>query len=161
MKRRAGPTGSRRTSELDGRYTPEGVEDLDQGLGFELTPGMIRRRDERGVDDRFEFDPTFDGYYKVLPSVTISATANTDFGQVEVDDIQIQDDRFALFFPRNATSSGRRPIFDFGDISQNGRPFFSRRIGFNPGNRTVGGGPARILGGGKLTGRLDRSSSAS
>jgi hypothetical protein len=128
--------------------TLEGVEGLDQGLGFELTPGMtIRRRDERAVDDRFEFDPTFDGYYKVLPSVTASVTANTDFGQVEVDDIQIQDDRFALFFPEKRDfflEDGL--IFDFGDISQNGRPFFSRRIGFNAGNRVTGGG--------KLTGRL-------
>jgi len=135
--------------------TLEGIRGLDQGLGFELTPGMtIRRRDERGVEDRFEFDPTFDGYYKVLPSVTASVTANTDFGQVEVDDIQIQDDRFALFFPEKRDfflEDGL--IFDFGDISQNGRPFFSRKIGFNAGNRTAGGGPARILGGGKLTGR--------
>ena len=52
------------------------ADELDQGLGFELTPGMtIRRVDDQNTDDRFEFDPTFDGYYKVLPSVTISATA--------------------------------------------------------------------------------------
>lgn len=125
------------------------VPRLDQGLGFELTPGLtIRRIDDRNTDDRFEYDPTFDGFYKILPSVTASVTANTDFGQVEVDDVQINDDRFALFFPEKRDfflEDGL--IFDFGDIAQNGRPFFSRRIGFNTG------GPVRILGGGKVTGR--------
>lgn len=129
--------------------TLEGLHDLDQGLGFELTPGLTVRRIDGVSTHRFEVDPTFDGFYKVLPSVTAAVTANTDFGQVEVDDVQINDDRFALFFPEKRDfflEDGL--IFDFGDISQNGRPFFSRRIGFNAG------GPARILGGGKLTGRL-------
>ncbi len=128
----------------------EGVGQLDQGLGFELTPGAtIRRIDDRNTDDRFEFDPTFDGFYRVLPSVTTAVTANTDFGQVEVDDVQINDDRFALFFPEKRDfflEDGL--IFDFGDIAQNGRPFFSRRVGLNDT------GPVGILAGGKLTGRL-------
>lgn len=129
--------------------TLEEVVDLDQGLGFELTPGLTLRRIDGQKTERFEVDPTFDGFYKVLPSVTAMVTANTDFGQVEVDDVQINDDRFTLFFPEKRDfflEDGL--IFDFGDISQNGRPFFSRRVGFNAG------GPARILGGGKVTGRL-------
>ncbi|MAG32971.1 MAG: hypothetical protein CL908_19005 [Deltaproteobacteria bacterium] len=128
----------------------EGMRGIEQGLGLELTPGAtFRRIDDPNTDDRFEFDPTFDGFYKVLPSVTAAATANTDFGQIEVDDVQINDDRFALFFPEKRDfflEDGL--IFDFGDISQNGRPFFSRRIGINDE------GPVRILGGGKTTGRL-------
>ena len=129
--------------------TLEGVKNLNQGLGFELTPGLTIRRVDGQKTERFEVDPTFDGFYKILPSVTAAVTANTDFGQVESDDIQINDDRFALFFPEKRDfflEDGL--IFDFGDISQNGRPFFSRRIGFNPG------GPVRIQGGGKVTGRL-------
>lgn len=128
----------------------EGVRGLDQGIGVRVTPGAtVRRIDDQNTDDRFEFDPTFDGFYKILPSVTAAATYNTDFGQVESDDIQINDDRFALFFPEKRDfflEDGL--IFDFGDISQNGRPFFSRRIGFNDT------GPVGIQGGGKLTGRL-------
>ena len=127
-----------------------GVRGLDQGLGFEITPGVtVRRIDDKGTDDRFEADPTFDAFYKILPSVSAAVTANTDFGQVEVDDIQIQNDRFALFFPEKRDfflEDGL--IFDFGDISRNGRPFFSRRIGFNSG------GPVGLLGGGKVTGRV-------
>ncbi|MCP4907215.1 MAG: carbohydrate binding family 9 domain-containing protein [bacterium] len=130
----------------------DGVWGLDQGIGLEITPGITTRRiDDQNTDDRFEFDPTFDGFYKILPSVTAAMTYNTDFGQVESDDIQIQDDRFALFFPEKRDfflEDGL--IFDFGGISQNGRPFFSRRIGFNRG------GPVSIQTGGKLTGRLGR-----
>ena len=110
---------------------------------MELTPCLTLRRIDVQKTERFEIDPTFDGFYKVLPSVTAAVTANTDFGQVEVDDVQINDDRFALFFPEKRDfflEDGL--IFDFGDISQNGRPFFSTRIGFNSG------GPPRILGGG-------------
>lgn len=128
----------------------EGVRGIDQGLGLQLTPGLtVRRIDDVDTDDRFEIDPTFDGFYKILPSVTASVTVNTDFGQVEVDDVQINDSRFALFFPEKRDfflQDGL--IFDFGDISRNGRPFFSRRIGNNAS------GPIDILGGGKLTGRL-------
>ncbi len=129
--------------------TLDEVEDLDQGVGVRLTPGLTLRRIDGQKTERFEIDPTFDGFYRVLPSVNAIVTANTDFGQVEVDDVQINDGRFALFFPEKRDfflEDGL--IFDFGDISQNGRPFFSRRIGFNAG------GPARILGGGKVTGRL-------
>jgi len=128
----------------------EGVHGLDQGLGLELTPGAtVRRIDDKDTDDRFEFDPTFDGFYKILPSVTAAVTYNTDFGQVETDAIQVNAGRFALFFPEKRDfflEDGL--IFDFGDINRNGRPFFSRRIGFN------NVGPVGIEGGGKLTGRL-------
>ncbi len=128
----------------------EGVWGLDQGLGLEITPGLtLRRVDDRTTHDRFEVDPTFDAFYKILPSVTAAATYNTDFGQVEADNVQINDDRFALFFPEKRDfflEDGL--IFDFGDVSQNGRPFFSRRIGFNDT------GPVGIHGGGKVTGRL-------
>jgi hypothetical protein len=146
----ADPVPQRFISSMGTAGTLDGVSGLDQGLGIELTPGLtVRRIDDRNTDDRFEADPTFDGFYKILPSVTASVTANTDFGQVEVDDVQINNDRFALFFPEKRDfflEDGL--IFDFGDISQNGRPFFSRRIGFNDT------GPVGILGGGKLTGRL-------
>ena len=128
----------------------KGVYGLDQGLGLELIPGgTLRRIDDKDTQDRFEADPTFDGFYKILPSVTAAVTYNTDFGQVESDDIQVNDDRFALFFPEKRDfflEDGL--IFDFGDISRNGRPFFSRRIGFNDG------GPVGIEAGGKVTGRL-------
>ena len=43
--------------------------------------------------------------YSLTPSLTLDATYNTDFAQVEVDDQQINLDRFNLFFPE------KRPFF--------------------------------------------------
>ena len=47
--------------------------------------------------------------YSVTPGMTLDLTANTDFAQVEVDEEQINLDRFNLFFPRNVRSSWRTP----------------------------------------------------
>ena len=48
--------------------------------------------------------------YSVTPSMTLDLTLNTDFAQVEVDDEQVNLDRFTLFFPREAgRSSSRTP----------------------------------------------------
>jgi len=140
----------RMISDLGNAGVLEGMLGIDQGLGFEITPGLtIRRIDDPNANDRFEVDPTLDAFYKILPSVTAAVTANTDFGQVEVDDQRVNEGRFDLFFPEKRDFFLEDAlIFEFGDLSQNGRPFFSRRIGFNDG-ATVD-----ILGGGKLTGRL-------
>ncbi len=43
--------------------------------------------------------------YSITPSLTLDATFNTDFAQVEVDEQQINLDRFSLFFPE------KRPFF--------------------------------------------------
>lgn len=87
--------------------------------------------------------------YSITPSLTLDATYNTDFAQVEVDDIQINLDRFSLFFPE------RRPFFleNAGQFSV-GNPreaelFFSRRIGVGPG-----GTQFPIAGGARLTGKV-------
>ncbi len=68
--------------------------------------------------------------YSVTPALTLDLTYNTDFAQVEVDDQQINLDRFNLFFPE------KRPFFleNAGQFSV-GSPgevdlFFSRRIGY-------------------------------
>ena len=43
--------------------------------------------------------------YGVTSGLTLDLTYNTDFAQVEVDDQQINLDRFSLFFPE------KRPFF--------------------------------------------------
>ena len=47
----------------------------------------------------------FDIKYSITPSLTLDATYNTDFAQVEVDDQLVNLDRFSLFFPE------KRPFF--------------------------------------------------
>ena len=67
--------------------------------------------------------------YSITPSLTLDATVNTDFAQVEVDDQQVNLDRFTLFFPE------KRPFFlenaGFFSVGNPGEVdlFFSRRIG--------------------------------
>lgn len=84
----------------------------------------------------------------VTPSLTLDATVNTDFAQVEVDDQQVNLDRFALFFPE------KRPFFlenaGFFSVGNPGEVdlFFSRRIGLSPAGQAI-----PILGGGRLSGK--------
>ena len=67
--------------------------------------------------------------YSLTPSLTLDATINTDFAQVEVDELQINLDRFNLFYPE------KRPFFlENAGLFAVGSPtevelFFSRRIG--------------------------------
>jgi hypothetical protein len=98
--------------------------------------------------------------YGVTSGLTLDATVNTDFAQVEVDQQQINLDRFNLFFPE------KRPFFlenagaftvsnsggaAFNDPSQT-ELFFSRRIGIGPGGQAV-----PILGGARLSGKVTDS----
>ena len=71
----------------------------------------------------------FDLKYSITPSLTLDATYNTDFAQVEVDDQQVNLDRFNLFFPE------KRPFFlenaaqFYVGNAEEVEMFFSRRIG--------------------------------
>ena len=87
--------------------------------------------------------------YSVTPSLTLDLTYNTDFAQVEVDDQQINLDRFNLFFPE------KRPFFlENAGLFSVGQPgelelFFSRRIGIGDDGTRI-----PIRGGGRLTGQV-------
>jgi hypothetical protein len=87
--------------------------------------------------------------YSITPSLTLDATANTDFAQVEVDEQQINLDRFNLFFPE------KRPFFlENAGLFAVGQPsqielFFSRRIGIGPDGEAV-----PILAGARVSGDL-------
>ena len=137
-----------------------GMKGIRQGVGLQVVPSLALRRVDDAQPppndvDREErhysrVDPSFDAFYKVTPSVTTAVTANTDFGETEVDDRQVNLDRFALFFPEKRDFFLQdQLIFDFGGLAENGRPFFSRRIGLDED-----GAPVKLLGGGKVTGRL-------
>ena len=90
--------------------------------------------------------------YSLTPSLTLDLTYNTDFAQVEVDALQINLDRFNLFFPE------KRPFFlENAGLFAVGSPgevelFFSRRIGISPL-----GVPIPVLGGVRLTGKVTQT----
>lgn len=80
-------------------------------------------------------------------SLTLDATLNTDFAQVEVDEQRTNLTRFPLFFPE------KRPFFlENAGLFSAGTPqaadlFFSRRIGISPnGNSVPIRGGARVSG---------------
>ena len=91
--------------------------------------------------------------YRLTPSLTMDLTANTDFAQTEVDDQQVNLDRFSLFFPekREFFQEGAG-VYEFGTATGEGavlmKLFHSRQIGLSRGQ------PVPIFGGGRVTGRI-------
>ncbi len=90
--------------------------------------------------------------YSLTPGLTLDMTYNTDFAQVEVDEQQVNLDRFNLFFPE------KRPFFleNAGQFSV-GSPgevdlFFSRRIGIGSGGSLV-----PIIGGSRVSGKIGQT----
>ena len=82
--------------------------DLQQQRNLQWIPyvlGQVRQRE--GETDRTNWlgELGTDFKYGVTPSLTLDVTYNTDFAQVEVDEQQINLDRFNLFFPE------KRPFF--------------------------------------------------
>ena len=111
---------------------------------FELMPYSLGKVDTRQVDasDPLTHSPDpggslgLDLKYAVTPGLTLTATANPDFGQVEADPAVVNLDAFETFFPE------RRPFFvegsgtfrfnmDCNDGNCTGM-FYSRRIGRAP-----------------------------
>ncbi len=137
-------------SRISQAGTVEGLSTPPQ-RNLKLTPYALAEQatggpsDERHSDEEFGFDIK----YSITPSLTLDATYNTDFAQVEADDVQVNLDRFSLFLQE------KRPFFleNAGQFAV-GNPreielFFSRRIGIGPdGEQTP------IDGGLRLTGKL-------
>ncbi len=93
--------------------------------------------------------------YSITPSLTLDLTYNTDFAQVEVDEQQVNLDRFNLFFPE------KRPFFlENAGLFSVGSPgevdlFFSRRIGIGDQGQIV-----PIIGGARLSGKVKNTNVA-
>jgi hypothetical protein len=131
-----------------------GFAGVQQGRGLDLVPSIVTT-DERDFDtgsSNGDTEPALDVFYKFTPSLTGVLTFNTDFSATEVDDRQINLTRFDLFFPEKRDFFLQdADIFAFGGLSENGIPFFSRRIGLSEE-----GEPVDLEVGGKVTGRVGR-----
>jgi len=134
--------------------TMHGVSGLDTGMGLELKPSLSLKDHafSETPDDFKTFQPSLDVFYKLTPSLTTSLTFNTDFSGTDVDEQQVNLGRFSLFLPEKRDfflqDAG---IFEFGGLSENGRPFFSRQIGL-----ASTGTPLEIDMGAKLTGKIGK-----
>ncbi|HLF10483.1 MAG TPA: carbohydrate binding family 9 domain-containing protein, partial [Gammaproteobacteria bacterium] len=144
-----------------------GFEGLEQGVGLDVVPSASLRNTRTFATSAADssFEPSLDLVYKLTPALNGSLTFNTDFSATEVDDRQVNLTRFGLFFPEKRDFFLREAdIFEFGRIGaqdgngaisgaerQNGRPFFSRRIGLGAAGELVD-----LEYGGKVSGRVGR-----
>ena len=131
-----------------------GFQGIRQGMGLDIVPSISFGGDRdfiRSDTDRV-FEPSLDISYNITPSLTGVLTFNTDFSATEVDNRQVNLNRFALFFPEKRDFFLQdADIFTFGGLDQNGIPFFSRKIGLS-----LLGDPVDLNAGVKLTGRIGR-----
>jgi len=100
-------------------------------------------------EEDYKLEPGLDIKYGINPNTTLDLTINTDFAQVEADELQFNLTRFSLVFPeKRQFFLERSSIFDFGLGGPNNL-FYSRHIGLYDGN------PVRIYGGARLNTRVD------
>ena len=140
---------SRALSQVSQYATLTGLEGLRRGRYMEVKPFAITGRSVTGQRDDLAGetetlnDLGLDLKYSITSNLTLDATVNPDFAQVEADNVQINLSRFSLFFPeKREFFLERAGLFDFGD-GQETQIFFSRRIGITND----------IVGGGRLTGQ--------
>ena len=130
--------------------TLTGLQDLPQGRYMEIKPFAIAGAQKSAGDSETDVlkDVGFDFKYAITSNLTADLTWNTDFAQVEADNVQVNLTRFSLFFPeKREFFLERSGLFSFGDSRQT-EVFFSRRIGLSND----------IIGGGRVTGQMGRLS---
>jgi len=106
----------------------------------------------RGGSPKLELGLDFK--YGLAGNLTLDATINPDFAQVEADDVQVNLTRFSVFFPeKRLFFQERSSNFDY-NMGGSNTLFYSRRIGL-VGDVDDGDLRAvRIYGGARLVGRL-------
>ncbi len=143
-----------RNTDLSTMGDATGISQIEQGRGLDVVPSMSVR-DRRAIGTtpaESATEPSVDAFYKITPQLNASLTLNTDFSATEVDDRQVNLTRFSLFFPeRRDFFLQDVDIFQFGRLQQDGRPFFSRRLGIGSSGQVV---PIDV--GAKVSGRIGR-----
>ena len=138
--------------------TLSGLGQVSRGMDLRITPYALAggRQDRVAADlDGSGFnDVGVDVKYGVTSGLNLDLTLNTDFAQVEVDEQQVNLTRFPLFFPEKRDffleNAGMFSVKNEGGTRQLSDLFFTRRIGL------AGGQPVPIIGGARLTGKVNR-----
>ena len=140
--------------------TLTGVRASRPGRNLGVKPYALAANTAGGaVNDATTGDLGVDAKWGITPRLTLDATVNTDFSQVELDQEQVNLTRFSLFFPEKrdfflenegvfAFQDVQVRFFRMGSGPRSFRLFHSRRIGLGDDRR-----PVPILGGARLTGR--------
>ncbi|MBI4458928.1 MAG: carbohydrate binding family 9 domain-containing protein [Acidobacteria bacterium] len=158
----------------------QGIENIETGMRFRVKPYLLAG----GMQEVRRQSPLLPGAdpfrtvtknssdvgmevmkYRITPSLTADFTWNTDFAQTEVDDQQVNLDRFPVFFPekREFFLEGAG-IYEFGlvraEATTDMKVFHTRRIGLAEGRIRAGSSeqrvtlPVPITAGARLTGNL-------
>lgn len=106
--------------------------------------------------------PSLDTKLALSSSLNMDVTINPDFSQAEVDKVQINLTRFELAFPENRLFFVENSdLFSaFGDDSWGNpaaRPFYSRKIGLRYDSATAGYVSAPIIGGTRVSGKVNNN----
>ena len=141
----------KRVTTMSGAGELVGLENIPRSRGLEIRPTAVSGAEvnyssETDVDSIKK--PSIDVKYGLTSELTLDATANTDFAQVEADEEKVNLSRFDIFFEE------KRPFFleGVGIFDFPMSLFYSRRIGSAEGKE------APILGGLKLTGKVGKQS---
>ncbi|MDP9177776.1 MAG: carbohydrate binding family 9 domain-containing protein [Gemmatimonadota bacterium] len=146
-----------------------GLDDLEAPRKLEAVPYVVTKSATRIISNAFSQKQSVavggDVKYRIAPNLTLDATINPDFGQVEADPAVLNLSAYESFFDE------RRPFFVAGRglfqldvncsaVNCNGENlFYSRRIGRTPQLAGVYGDtvpvqPTTIIGAAKVIGRL-------
>lgn len=141
------PTSQKEAGVVSNFGRLNGISNLTEPRRLEITPYLsskLTREPEIDANDpyseknNYELGVGGDVKYGITSDLTLTATINPDFGQVEADPATINLSQFEIFF------SERRPfflegneIFRFGrtrtyNTAGNPNTFYSRRIGRSP-----------------------------
>ncbi|MGE5237055.1 MAG: DUF5916 domain-containing protein [Acidobacteriota bacterium] len=145
-------------SSLDYAATLSGLEITTHQRNLQLIPyalgGVVRETDtETGAQGSRTLDQWgLDVKYSITPGLTLDATYNTDFAQVEADEEQVNLTRFSLFYPeKREFFLENAELFSFGHFGGNPEhpevsAFFSRRIGLYEGETVPIDAGVRVTG---------------
>jgi hypothetical protein len=121
-----------------GRLIFDDFRPSTKGLNLEIYPVGLSKIEYNTSSDKYKFTPTvgLDVFYNPSPQLTLQATANPDFAQIEADPYNFNISRYESYF------SERRPFFTQGNeiFMASGKErnsgfyqplelFYSRRIG--------------------------------
>ncbi|MDZ4694403.1 MAG: DUF5916 domain-containing protein [Deltaproteobacteria bacterium] len=145
----------------------ENLEDLNPKSQYELRPfvvGEIGHRTDAPVTTEAytsRWSAGIDGKWQPTTNLTVSATLNPDFGQVEADQVVLNLTTFEVFLPE------KRPFFLEGlELFETPKEIlYTRRIGIAPGTPKLAVGetlistprPSSIIGALKITGQPMRN----
>jgi hypothetical protein len=149
--------------------TLQGLDDLEAPRKMEVLPYVVTKNASHIEHNSFSQKSSVaaggDLKYRIAPNLTLDATINPDFGQVESDPAVLNLSAYESFFDeRRPFFVAGRGLFNFSvncsQVNCNGENlYYSRRIGRTPELAGVYGDtvplePTTIIGAGKLIGRF-------